>query len=354
MVRRRGDELHAGGRVTDLGDPRRDLGTGQVAALAGLGALGELDLQVGGVHQVIAGDAEAGGCDLLDAAVTQRILDAVVGFAALAGVGTRVDRVHGDGERLVRLLRDGAVAHCAGGEPLDDLGGRLDLGDVDRLAVVLELHESAQRHNAVRRVVDVVRVLLKHLVVAASGRLLQQENRLGVVQMILAGTAPLVFAAGFEVHVRGGGPLVRVGHAVANRHLLGQLVEPDATDLRDRAGEVLVDDVLAQADRLEQLRSAVAHDGGDTHLRHDLQHADGQRLGQVLHGCVLVDLQVAGAGQVLDGFERQIRVDACGTVCDQQRDMMDLTHIAGLDGHRDLRAGVLAQQVVLHGAGEQQ
>ena len=100
--------------------------------------------------------------------------------------------------------------------------------------------------------------------------------------------------------------------------------------------------------------SAVAHDGGDAHLRHDLQHADGQRLGQVLHGCVLVDLQVAGAGQVLDGFERQIRVDACGTVCDQQRDMMDLTHIAGLDGHRDLRAGVLAQQVVLHGAGEQQ
>ncbi len=66
VVRRRGDELHARGGVTDLGDPRRDLGTGQVAALAGLGALGELDLQVGGVHQVIAGHAEAGGSDLLD------------------------------------------------------------------------------------------------------------------------------------------------------------------------------------------------------------------------------------------------------------------------------------------------
>lgn len=38
-------EMSTPGVVTDLGDPRRDLGTGQVATLTGLGAPGELDLQ---------------------------------------------------------------------------------------------------------------------------------------------------------------------------------------------------------------------------------------------------------------------------------------------------------------------
>ena len=39
--------------------------------------------------------------------------------------------------------------------------------------------------------------------------------------------------------------------------------------MRDgRPGEVLVDDVLVEADRLEDLGAAVALDGRDAHLRH--------------------------------------------------------------------------------------
>ena len=34
--------------------------------------------------------------------------------------------------------------------------------------------------------------------------------------------------------------------------------------------------------------------------------------------------------------------------------MVNLAHVAGLDGHGDLRTGVAAQQVVLHGGGQQQ
>ena len=135
MVRRRGDELDARSRVTDLGDPRRNLGSRKMSAFARLGALGELDLQIGGMHQIVAGHAETCRCDLLDLAVAQRIVDAVFGFAAFTGVGTCADGVHGDGEGLVRLLRDGAVAHGAGGETLDDLAGRFDLADVDRFAI---------------------------------------------------------------------------------------------------------------------------------------------------------------------------------------------------------------------------
>ena len=325
-----------------------------MAALTRLGALGELDLQIGGVYQVIRGDAETCGCDLLDAAVTLRIVDTVVGFAALAGVGACANRVHGDGERLVGFLRDGTVAHGTGGEALDDFGGRLDFGDVDGLAVVVELHQAAQGHESVRRVVDVVRILLEHLVVATVGRLLEQEDGLGIVQVVLAGTTPLVVAASAQVAVRGCAPLVRVGHAVTDGHFFGDLVKAHATHTGGGVGEVFVDNFLAQAHGFEQLCATVAHDGGDAHLGHDLEHAGGQGLGEVLDGGVRVDLEVAVAGQVFHGFECQVRVHAGGTVGDEQRDMVNLAHVAGLDGHGDLRTGVAAQQVVLHGGGQQQ
>ena len=68
VVRRRGDQADARRRVPGLGDPRVDLVAGQLAALAGLGALGHLDLDVVGVDQVLAGHAEAAGGDLLDGA----------------------------------------------------------------------------------------------------------------------------------------------------------------------------------------------------------------------------------------------------------------------------------------------
>ena len=62
-------------RLAGLGAPeRRDVGgrlaTGQLAALAGLAALGDLDLELVGVDEVVGGHAEAGRGDLLDPGVT--------------------------------------------------------------------------------------------------------------------------------------------------------------------------------------------------------------------------------------------------------------------------------------------
>jgi hypothetical protein len=54
------------GWSTGLGDPRVDLVPGQLAALPRLGALRHLDLQVIGVDQELAGDAEPAAGHLLD------------------------------------------------------------------------------------------------------------------------------------------------------------------------------------------------------------------------------------------------------------------------------------------------
>src|SRR5207302_5118979 len=106
---------------------------GELPALAGLGALGHLDLKIGGVDEVLAGDAEAPGRDLLDRApapIAVGVAPVARGvLAALAGIGPATDAVHGDGEGLVRLLADGAVGHGAGGEPPQDRLDRLDLLD---------------------------------------------------------------------------------------------------------------------------------------------------------------------------------------------------------------------------------
>ena len=154
VVRRRRDEADAGRRVTRLGHPRVDLVTGQLPALAGLGALGHLDLDVVGVGEVEARHAEASGRDLLDRRAALGVEQAVDVLAALAGVGATAEVVHRDREGLVRLLGDRAVAHRPGVEALDDLADRLDLldrhgqpaGDPGRP----EAHQPAQRHETRR------------------------------------------------------------------------------------------------------------------------------------------------------------------------------------------------------------
>jgi len=69
VVGRGRDEADTGGRTAHLGDPGIYLLAGQVAALAGLGALCHLDLDFRGACQVAAGDAKAAARHLLDGGV---------------------------------------------------------------------------------------------------------------------------------------------------------------------------------------------------------------------------------------------------------------------------------------------
>ncbi len=160
VVRRRADQADAGRRVPGLGDPRVDLVAGQLAALAGLGALGHLDLDVVGLGEVERGDAEAAGRDLLDRrAACRRPCSRSTSSPPSPVLERATEPVHGDGQGLVGLLADRAVGHRAGVEPLDDLADRLDLVDRDRprgLAPA-ELEQAAQRHQPLGLLVDPLR-----------------------------------------------------------------------------------------------------------------------------------------------------------------------------------------------------
>ena len=360
MVRRRRDQPDARRGVPGLGDPRVDLAAGQLAALTGLGPLRDLDLQVVRADQVLAGHAEPAGGDLLDrraAGVAVGVRGVAVGvLAALAGVAPATEPVHGDGQRLVHLLGDRAVGDGAGGEPLDDRLDRLDLVDRHRRAQALpEAEQPAQRHQPVRLLVDLAGVVLEDVVAALPGGVLQLEHRLRVEQVQLALAPPLVLAADLQRAVVGPHVVGRVGAPVRAQHLLGQHVETDPAEPRGGAGEAGVDDLGAQPEGLEDLRAGVGGHGGDAHLGHRLAHALAQRLDQVLGRRRRVDAgDVAAQRQVLDGGHGQVRVDRGRAVADQQRDVVHLAGVAGLDDQPDPGAGALAHQVVVHRAGEQQ
>ena len=155
--------------------------------------------------------------------------------------------------------------------------------------------------------------------------------------------------------MRGALAVARVGLRVTRRDLSRDDVETDAAETRRRRGEVLVDDLLAEAERLEHLGAAVGGDGRDAHLRHDLEQALAERLDEVLDG--LLGRRVTErtlVGELLDGLHREVRVDERRTVADEQRDVVDLAHVAGLDDEPDLQTRLLTDEVVVHRRRQQQ
>ena len=228
VVGRRRDEADARHRVADLGDVPGHLVPGELPALAGLGALSHLDLEVVRVDQVLGGDAEAPGRHLLDrrshrVAVGQAHVAGRV-LAALAGVRFTPDAVHRDGQRAVRLRRERPERHRAGGEALDDLARRLDLLERDGVLGVLDGEEAAQRHQALALVVDERGVLAVGGVAARAGRVLELGHGLRRPQVGLAAGTERVVASGVE------------GAAIEGSVAVGELVEAHRLRRRSRRG----------------------------------------------------------------------------------------------------------------------
>src|SRR4029077_870518 len=140
------------GGEAQLADVAVDLRARQLAALARLGALGDLDLDLVGLHQVADRHPEAARGHLLDrraARVAVREGDVAARIlAALARVRAAAEAVHRDRQGLVRLRRARAEAHRPGGEAPDDLLRRLDLLQRDRLAVGARPHQPTQGEPA--------------------------------------------------------------------------------------------------------------------------------------------------------------------------------------------------------------
>ena len=358
VVRRRRDQADAGRGLTNLGDPGVDLLARQVAALAGLGSLGHLDLDLEGAAQVAARHAKARACHLLDrgvlgVAVGQRGLATRI-FAALAGVGAAAQAVHGDGHALVRFLADGAVRHGAGVKAADDVERGLYLVERNRRAAAgIKVQQVAQAHGTAGAV-QAGAVLLKGVVAVLAAGGLEQVDGLRVDQVILAAErAPLgqtqrgqlIGSRALKDSERGVVALVLLALNVLDAH---------TAHTAHRAGEVRVDELRRKAHGLEDLRRMVALHRGDAHLGHDGDDAGGRSLVVVGDALLGRHVQVAACRQVADARMCVVRIDAARGVAHQCRKVVRGHGVAAL--HHDVGKGTHAgaNQVVVHAAyGEQ-
>ena len=218
---------------------------------------------------------------------------------------------------------------------------------------LLEVEQAAQRAPVPVLLVDQRGILLEHLVAAGAHRLLKLVDGLRIEQVILAVLAPLVLAAGIE-HVAVDLP-VRERPLVPEQDFLGDDVDADAVDARGRPGEILVDDVLLQADGLEDLRAPIALDGRDAHLRHHLHDALHGGLEVILAGGLVVDArQQPLAEHVVERLEGEVGIDRAAAVADQQREMMHFARLAGFEHQADAGARAFADQVVMQAGDRQQ
>ena len=170
--------------------------------------------------------------------------------------------------------------------------------------------------------------------------------------MVLAARAHGIVAA--DVEHRGVDRCIAEGVAVAAHRLFGDFGKTDALDAGVRAGEIFVDEVLAQADGVENLRAAIRLIGRDAHLGHHLEQALVDRLDVALDDLLLVELLrqlVLHADQRLEG---EIGIDRFRAVAGEAREMMHLARLAGFHHHADRGAQSVADQVVVHRRGRQQ
>mmetsp|Transcript_21078 Transcript_21078/g.39507 ORF Transcript_21078/g.39507 Transcript_21078/m.39507 type:complete len:1048 (-) Transcript_21078:533-3676(-) len=354
VVRRRGDEADAGSGSSVVPDVFGNLEARKLSPLARLGALGHLDLNLVRVGEVVGSDAEASTGDLLDGAAavvleSQRIL------SSLSSVRASAKAVHGDGKRLVRLLRNAPQAHGAGDKALDDVFDGLDLVQRDLLGRVdLELELTAQRDLLGLGVGQFGEGLVGLAGVGAAGNL-EVDHRLGGVQVSLLAVTVVELAVVLNHDVRLV-DVLRVGRLMEALEVREERVEVCSLDTGGRSREATVDDLLAEPDSLEDLGALVGLQGGDAHLTHDLQQALGRGLsvgGDHVVVAVLL-LRLGGdqpvAVHLAESLVGDVRADAVATEAEQGRKVVDLASVSALREDGSLGALLGAQQVLVHSA----
>ena len=314
MMRRRADEADAGGGISRLGDPGIDLLSRQVSPFSGLGSLGHLDLDLPGGAQILAGDAEAARGHLLDGTVSLRA-QPFRHLAPFSGVGLAPQPVHGNGQTLVGLLGDGAVGHGAGLEAFDDALRRFHFLQRDPPVFrIIKVQQSPQGLGC-PLLVDAVGIGEEFLEIVFPHRFLQRHDGTGIVQMLFTA---LSGAHLMESHTVQRGIHLQIqrikGMVVVILHRLPHLLQPDTAHLADGMGKVLVDDILTDPHRLEDLCRLIGLDGGHAHLGGDLHDAPEDGVVVVVDGGMGILVQKAQFHAFLNALVGKVRADGPGTV----------------------------------------
>ena len=383
VVRRGRNEHHPRHGVAQTGDQGGDLVAGELAALAGLGALGHLDFNLLRTGQISRRHTEAAAGHLFDRGVGQIAVFAALEtfgiLAAFSGVGLAPDAVHRDGEGLVGFRTEGAQRHAGGGEPLADVLDGLDFFQRHGLRLGHQLEHVLEGDGLLGfNGLDVLFVVVG--VVGFDERVEGLDDGRGH-RVALPGAAEAVVAGILELGVLALGRDACKTLGVAGERFGGDLGEANARDLRGGAVEAAVHHGGVDADGLEDLRAMVARKHGDAHLGHDLQKTVLQRLAHVFERLLVGDgigfrlqrmrlgqlvavyaglghARVCGDAQLVEqfarGFQGEVGADRAGAVADEAGELVGVAGLARFTHDAGLHAAAGVDQVVVHRAGGQQ
>ena len=231
------------------------------------------------------------------------------------------------------LLGDGTVRHGSGLETGHDGIHALHFFQRDAFLRIFEIQKRADLPVVVLSV-DQRRILLKQFIASFSGRLLQEMDRLRIVQMLFPGAS--LFMKTQAVQSQAGVQSQRIECSRMQRfHLFLDLFQADAPDAADRVGKIFVHHFFVDADRLKNLGTQVRLDRRNTHLGRRLHNTADDRLVVIVYCRVVIFIQDSLIDQVPDALLCQIRIDRAGAVSQQRCEMMYFPGFAGFqdDGY---------------------
>ncbi len=348
VVRRRRDQGHAFGRMPQTRDQLGNLHPRKLAALAGLGPLGDLDLKLFAGIEVFGGHTEAARGHLLDlgagvVAIRQRMRVCRI-LATLAAIGFRADAVHGDVEGHVCLGRKRPKAHARRYKPLADRGDAFHLFKRHGVAQRLDRQQVAQVDR--RIVLHRLGILLPKLERGAIAGRLQEVHGLRFPSVLFADPAGLVEAADGK-HVL----LAEPALGVDLLELALDAVQADAGDARLHSGEILGHHRAAEAHGLEIQAAAIGGQNRNPHLRHDLEKARVDGIAIAADGIGERSVDQAAIDAVGNRILREIGVNRRRAAADQNGEIMRVDALGGTHVERGKGPQALAGKPAMHRAG---
>ena len=331
MMRRRRDKTYTRSTVTCLCDPRINLSSRELSTFTRLRALCHLDLDLSCVNEVIGGNTETSGSDLLDRTHLRiAVSHSLVSFRILTtftGVGLTAKAVHRDRQCFVSFLTDGTVGHSTCLKALNDILNRLDFVDGDRLLRRNEFQKTSDGAESFIFFVQAAAVFLKEVIVTFSDCILQLVDGLRIKHMVLAVFSPLVYTTGGQT---GLGLLCLICRFHTLLHFFCDLRKTDTADTGCGRSEVFFNDFFSDTQCLKDLGTLVTLDCRDTHLGKDLHDTMTCRVDVVIDGNIRFLIKTLVRDLICDRRICHVRVDGGCTVTDQQCEVMYFSRLTGL------------------------
>ena len=145
-----------------------------------------------------------------------------------------------------------------------------------------------------------------------------------------------------------------VGAPVMPERLALYVLKSHAAQMMQRVGEIALDEIGIQPDRLEQLRALIRAERGHAHLGGDVQYAGRERIQVAARGFVGRFVNQTARGHIAHGGLGHIGRNRARAERHEHGRLMRVAHIAAFHGDRDGGALFRAHEVLLQrGDGQQ-